>query len=177
VLVVERGRRVGGACVHTGTIPSKTLRETVLNLSGWRERGFYGRAHRNKDDITAEDRLSISYIQGVARIPSTFDYVAAIDVRSERNTILRSDAGPVAEVPCHVDFLETAELPGLTFAQKRHTTFRPRSRRQCLQHSLRVVLDCPQESLRGSCWFSPSLLPVSQRSNIDVKKFREFRLA
>jgi NAD(P) transhydrogenase len=55
VLVVERGRRVGGVCVHTGTIPSKTLRETVLNLSGWRERGFYGRAHRNKDNITAED--------------------------------------------------------------------------------------------------------------------------
>jgi pyruvate/2-oxoglutarate dehydrogenase complex dihydrolipoamide dehydrogenase (E3) component len=30
-LVVERGRRVGGVCVHTETIPSKTLRETVLN--------------------------------------------------------------------------------------------------------------------------------------------------
>jgi len=55
VLVVERGQRVGGVSVHTGTIPSKTLRETVLNLSGWRERGFYGRAHRNKQDITAED--------------------------------------------------------------------------------------------------------------------------
>lgn len=63
VLVVEKGRRVGGVCVHTGTIPSKTLRETVLNLSGWRERGFYGRAHRNKQTITAEDlrrRLSIT---------------------------------------------------------------------------------------------------------------------
>ena len=33
VLVVEKGRRVGGVSVHTGTIPSKTLRETVLNLS------------------------------------------------------------------------------------------------------------------------------------------------
>jgi NAD(P) transhydrogenase len=55
VLVVERGRRVGGVSVHTGTIPSKTLRETVMNLSGWRERGFYGRAHRNKETITAED--------------------------------------------------------------------------------------------------------------------------
>ena len=48
VLVVEKGRRVGGVSVHTGTIPSKTLRETVLNLSGWRERGFYGRAHRGQ---------------------------------------------------------------------------------------------------------------------------------
>ena len=47
----ERGRRVGGVSVHTGTIPSKTLRETVLNLSGWRERGFYGRAYRVKKDI------------------------------------------------------------------------------------------------------------------------------
>src|SRR5215475_7381159 len=63
VLVVEKGRRVGGVCVHTGTIPSKTLRETALNLSGWRERGFYGRAHRAKQVITAEDlshRLSIT---------------------------------------------------------------------------------------------------------------------
>ncbi len=55
VLVVEQGRRVGGVSVHTGTIPSKTLRETVLNLSGWRERGFYGRAYRVKQDIGAED--------------------------------------------------------------------------------------------------------------------------
>jgi NAD(P) transhydrogenase len=63
VLVVEKGRRVGGVCVHTGTIPSKTLRETVLNLSGWRERNFYGRAHRAKRDISAADlgqRLNIT---------------------------------------------------------------------------------------------------------------------
>ena len=55
VLVVDRGRRLGGVSVHTGTIPSKTLRETVLNLSGWRERGFYGRAYRVKQEISAED--------------------------------------------------------------------------------------------------------------------------
>src|SRR5947207_11946630 len=57
VLVVERGRRVGGVSVHTGTIPSKTLRETVLNLTGWRERGFYGAAYRAKKDIGAADLL------------------------------------------------------------------------------------------------------------------------
>ncbi len=57
VLVVEKGRRVGGVSVHTGTIPSKTLRETVLNLSGWRERGFYGRSYRVKQDIGADDLL------------------------------------------------------------------------------------------------------------------------
>ena len=53
--VVERKHVVGGNAVHTGTIPSKTLRETVLNLTGWRERGFYGRAYRVKKDITVHD--------------------------------------------------------------------------------------------------------------------------
>lgn len=55
VLVVEGRKRVGGVSVHTGTIPSKTLRETALNLSGWRERGFYGRSYRVKKDINSED--------------------------------------------------------------------------------------------------------------------------
>jgi NAD(P) transhydrogenase len=66
VLVVERGRKVGGVSVHTGTIPSKTLRETILNLSGYRERSFYGRAHRAKNGINAGDltmrlRKTLSY--------------------------------------------------------------------------------------------------------------------
>lgn len=55
VLVVDNRPRVGGVSVHTGTIPSKTLRETVLNLTGWRERSFYGRSYRVKQDIGAED--------------------------------------------------------------------------------------------------------------------------
>jgi NAD(P) transhydrogenase len=55
VLVIEKGTRVGGVSVHTGTIPSKTLRETALNLTGWRERGFYGRAYRVKQEISADD--------------------------------------------------------------------------------------------------------------------------
>ena len=61
-LVVDRGRRLGGVSVHTGTIPSKTLRETVLNLSGWRERGFYGRAYRVKKDISAQDLVKRLHI-------------------------------------------------------------------------------------------------------------------
>lgn len=61
--VIERKKVVGGNAVHKGTIPSKTLRETVLNLSGWRERGFYGRAYRVKQNITVDDlqqRLEIT---------------------------------------------------------------------------------------------------------------------
>ena len=55
VLLVDDRERVGGVSVHTGTIPSKTLRETALNLSGWRERGFYGQSYRVKKDIRGSD--------------------------------------------------------------------------------------------------------------------------
>ena len=55
VLLVEKNEVVGGVTVHTGTIPSKTLRETVLFLSGWRQRGIYGRSYKVKDHITADD--------------------------------------------------------------------------------------------------------------------------
>ena len=55
VLLVEKNQIVGGVTVHTGTIPSKTLRETVLFLSGWRQRGIYGLSYKVKENITAED--------------------------------------------------------------------------------------------------------------------------
>ncbi|CEF42231.1 Si-specific NAD(P)(+) transhydrogenase [Acetobacter tropicalis] len=55
VLVIERHQKIGGVSVHTGTIPSKTLRETVLNLTGWRERGIYGFSYRVKHHIDAQD--------------------------------------------------------------------------------------------------------------------------
>lgn len=76
VLVIERGRRVGGVSVHTGTIPSKTLRETALNLTGWRERGFYGQSYRVKQDISADDlrrRLLITLDHEVEVLEHQFD--------------------------------------------------------------------------------------------------------
>jgi len=80
VLVVEKGRRVGGVSVHTGTIPSKTLRETVLNLSGWRERGFYGRSYRVKQDIGAVDLI--------ARLQKTLDHeVEVLEHQFSRNAV------------------------------------------------------------------------------------------
>ena len=57
VALVERKTVVGGVCVNTGTIPSKTLREAVLHLSGFRERGFYGASYTVKQNITIEDLL------------------------------------------------------------------------------------------------------------------------
>ena len=55
VAVVERKRTIGGVCVNTGTIPSKTLREAILYLSGLRQRTFYGRGYSLKDNITMQD--------------------------------------------------------------------------------------------------------------------------
>jgi NAD(P) transhydrogenase len=80
VLVVENRLRLGGVSVHTGTIPSKTLRETVLNLSGWRERGFYGLAYRVKKDIEGKDLG--------ARLRMTLDYeIEVLEHQFARNGV------------------------------------------------------------------------------------------
>ena len=104
VLVVEKNFRIGGVSVHTGTIPRKTLWETVMNLTGWKERGFYGRNYRVKKDITADDlktrlqitldhevevlenqfsRNSVDTAQGTAKFVDTH----TIEVESEDGTV------------------------------------------------------------------------------------------
>src|SRR6516225_7318237 len=55
VAIIDRQKTIGGVCVHTGTIPSKTLREAVLYLSGFRQRAFYGRGYALKDRIAMAD--------------------------------------------------------------------------------------------------------------------------
>src|SRR5262245_64752298 len=55
VVVIDRKEMVGGVRLHTGTIPSKTLREAILYLSGFRERTFYGRDYSVSKDITVAD--------------------------------------------------------------------------------------------------------------------------
>jgi NAD(P) transhydrogenase len=55
VALVERRHMVGGVCINTGTIPSKTLREAVLYLTGLNQRELYGQSYRLKEDITVAD--------------------------------------------------------------------------------------------------------------------------
>ncbi|KAB2379231.1 Si-specific NAD(P)(+) transhydrogenase [Actinomadura montaniterrae] len=55
VAVVDRREMLGGVCINTGTIPSKTLREAVLYLTGLNQRELYGQSYRVKDDITVAD--------------------------------------------------------------------------------------------------------------------------
>jgi NAD(P) transhydrogenase len=58
VCVVDSKTMVGGVCVNTGTIPSKTLREAVLYLTGMQMRDLYGASYRVKEDITISDLLA-----------------------------------------------------------------------------------------------------------------------
>src|SRR5882757_10805368 len=58
VAVIERAATVGGASVHSGTIPSKTARDAVLYLTGFTERAFYGQDYRLRERITRQEITS-----------------------------------------------------------------------------------------------------------------------
>ncbi|SEK56991.1 NAD(P) transhydrogenase [Roseovarius nanhaiticus] len=123
VLVIDRKDRLGGVSAHTGTIPSKTLRETVLNLSGWRERSFYGRSYRVKDDIGAEDLQ--------ARLNKTVDYeVDVLEHQFNRNHVetlygVARFTGP-NEIEVQVDAGQTTRLTADKFLIATGTkTYRP----------------------------------------------------
>jgi NAD(P) transhydrogenase len=55
VALVERREVIGGACINTGTIPSKTMREAVLHLSGYNYQNIYGVSYRVKEKISMAD--------------------------------------------------------------------------------------------------------------------------
>jgi NAD(P) transhydrogenase len=57
VALVDRAGSVGGVCIHTGTVPSKAMREAVLHLTGLRERSVYGDSYAVKQAITMDDLL------------------------------------------------------------------------------------------------------------------------
>ncbi|PPR78122.1 MAG: putative soluble pyridine nucleotide transhydrogenase, partial [Alphaproteobacteria bacterium MarineAlpha2_Bin1] len=57
VALIEKEQELGGAAANTGTLPSKTLRETSLYLSGFKQRGLYGMEVNFKNQVTARDFL------------------------------------------------------------------------------------------------------------------------
>ena len=76
--VVEAGTVVGGVCIAKGTIPSKTLREAALYLSGYRERNVYGASYSVKEKITMDDLLHRT------------DYVIRTEMDVIRHQLLRN---------------------------------------------------------------------------------------
>jgi NAD(P) transhydrogenase len=53
--VIERAEHTGGSCINTGTVPSKTLRESALYFSGLKQRGLYGIDYSLKENLTVND--------------------------------------------------------------------------------------------------------------------------
>ena len=103
VALIEDAPVVGGACINTGTVPSKTLRESALYFSGLRQRGLYGIDYslregltvldfmRHKDQVVAEERKKIEnnlaahgieFIHGTAK----FDAPHEVSVRAENQS-------------------------------------------------------------------------------------------
>lgn len=118
---------VGGVCLHVGTIPSKTLRESVLYLSGWRLRNIYGSSYAVKNQITMSDlvvrthfvidrelniiqrhmaRDSVELVFGVARFTGPNEVMVSAN---GQETLLRADhiviaTGTTAYRPASIAF-------------------------------------------------------------------------
>ena len=76
--ITEAGGVVGGVCIAKGTIPSKTLREAALYLSGYKERNVYGDSYSVKENITMADLLRRT------------DHVIRTETDVVRNQLLRN---------------------------------------------------------------------------------------
>src|SRR6202048_4026164 len=87
VAIIDRKKAMGGVCVHTGTIPSKTLRESILYLSGFHQRSFYGRGYVLKDRIAMPDLI----FSGEAVIAKEIEVIKA-QLRRNSVTVVEGDA-------------------------------------------------------------------------------------
>jgi len=128
VALVERRAMVGGVCVNTGTIPSKTLREAVVYLTGMSQRELYGQSYRVKADITMDDlrertnrvvareidvirsqlqRNRVELVQGSARFTDEHSLSVEGEAGSERHLSAEHVVIAVGTRPAHpgsVDF-------------------------------------------------------------------------
>jgi NAD(P) transhydrogenase len=103
VALVERKTVIGGCSVNLGTIPSKTLREVVLELSGYRSRQFYGASYTVKEHITVQDLLVRT------------DRVIQHEIDVMRHQLMRND---VELIPAHACFVGPNEMR-LDYADRR----------------------------------------------------------
>ncbi|WP_394823601.1 Si-specific NAD(P)(+) transhydrogenase [Pendulispora albinea] len=84
VALCENNARLGGVCMNTGTIPSKTFREAVLHLTGLRQRQFYGQSYHVKENVTIAD-----LIQHCDHVLKTQGEVVRDQLRRNGITVLR----------------------------------------------------------------------------------------
>ena len=126
-LVESRNAGVGGVCIHTGTIPSKAIREAVLHLTGLRERSVYGEGYTVKQEITMSDllyrcrhvvRTEVDVIRnqmarnGVAMFFGTASFVDPHTVRLDRDAGVNGVNSIVEDDSAAAFSHETIELRG-----------------------------------------------------------------
>ena len=127
VAIVERRSVQGGVCLHTGTIPSKTLRETVMYIAGLRQRSVYGFMGAFKQDLTPRElmyrkdqvirqeldviqqnmaRLGIEVLHGSGKIldVNTVEVFDGVERRKVKGDVIIVSTGTRSHRPDHIDF-------------------------------------------------------------------------
>jgi NAD(P) transhydrogenase len=89
--VIERKKVAGGICINVGTIPSKSLREAVMFLSGVRQRNLYGASYRVKKDIAFED------------LARSCDHVVKAEQEVIQNQLIRNSVDFIVGVASFID--------------------------------------------------------------------------
>jgi NAD(P) transhydrogenase len=110
VAMVDRNEMVGGVCIHGGTVPSKTLREAILHLTGFRHRSFYG------SDYVVKDRISIRDLG--ARVSQVVERETGV----VRDQLRRNNIDLFCGVATFVD-ANTLEVEGPTEAHLLHANY------------------------------------------------------
>ena len=136
VAVIERAPNPGGSCINTGTVPSKTLRESALYFSGLGQRGLYGIDYSLKENLTVHDFMhherevvemerkrilknldlhKIEYIQGQA----AFEDARTVSVggRKLKGEIILISTGSKPNRPAEISFDDVHTFDSDTFLQ------------------------------------------------------------
>ncbi len=87
VALVEKAQNLGGAGLNTGTVPSKTLRETALYFSGLRQRGLYGIDYSLKKDLTVPE-----FMHRVGEVTKTLRSAVAKSLERHAIELVRGNA-------------------------------------------------------------------------------------
>jgi NAD(P) transhydrogenase len=120
VALVEKAAALGGAAANTGTLPSKTLRETALYLSGFRQRGLHGVTLGMADQVTARDFLfHQQYVTGTerARIEANLErhkvdrYKGFASFTDPHTVSVTDDGGPAATLTADFFLIATGSRP------------------------------------------------------------------
>src|SRR5277367_352206 len=140
VVMIERAEHMGGSCINTGTVPSKTLRESALYFSGLKQRGLYGIDYSLKENLSVNDfmhherevvdlerqrilkNLEAHHIE-LIRGQATFEDAHAVSVvtssgtRKLRGEIILISTGSKPHRPAEISFDDVHTFDSDTFLQ------------------------------------------------------------